>query len=49
MLPAALLGRRPDIVAARWRVEAAGREVDKRARRFTPISIRWSFIILPLA
>ena len=28
VLPAALLGRRPDIVAARWRVEAGGREVD---------------------
>ena len=26
VLPSALLGRRPDIVAARWRVEAAGKQ-----------------------
>ena len=39
VLPAALLGRRPDIVAARWRVEAGGREVDSARARFTPISI----------
>lgn len=35
-LPAELLGRRPDIVAARWRVEAAARQVDVAVARFYP-------------
>jgi outer membrane protein TolC len=28
VLPAELLGRRPDLVAARWRVEAASKNID---------------------
>ncbi len=35
-LPAELLGRRPDLVAARWRAEAAQREVDAARTRFYP-------------
>lgn len=35
-LPAELLGRRPDLVAARWRVEAAGRDIDASKTRFYP-------------
>lgn len=35
-IPAGLLGRRPDIVAARWRVEAAGGEVDAAKAEFYP-------------
>ncbi|MDF0490353.1 efflux transporter outer membrane subunit [Sphingomonas sp. H39-1-10] len=35
-LPAELLGRRPDIVAQRWRVEAASREIDVAKARFYP-------------
>ncbi|GGJ83723.1 efflux transporter outer membrane subunit [Pseudomonas matsuisoli] len=35
-LPAELLGRRPDIVAARWRVEAASRSIDASKARFYP-------------
>lgn len=35
-LPADLLGRRPDIVAARWRVEAAAREVAASKAAFYP-------------
>lgn len=35
-LPAALLGRRPDIVAARWRVEAAQRDIDAAKTGFYP-------------
>ncbi|MFI8483143.1 efflux transporter outer membrane subunit [Pseudomonas sp. NPDC078700] len=35
-LPAELLGRRPDIVAARWRVEAASKNIDASKTRFYP-------------
>lgn len=35
-LPANLLGRRPDLVAARWRVEAAGRSIKAAKARFLP-------------
>lgn len=35
-LPAELLGRRPDIVAARWRVEAAQRDIDAAKASFYP-------------
>lgn len=35
-LPADLLGRRPDLVAARWRVEAAARSIDVAKTRFYP-------------
>ena len=36
VLPSALLGRRPDIVAARWRVEAADRQIDAAKAKFYP-------------
>ena len=35
-LPAELLGRRPDLVAARWRVEAAGKHIAAAKTRFYP-------------
>jgi NodT family efflux transporter outer membrane factor (OMF) lipoprotein len=35
-LPVDLLGRRPDIVANRWRVEAAGRSIDASKANFYP-------------
>jgi len=35
-LPAGLLGRRPDIVAARWRVEAAQHNIDESKAQFYP-------------
>jgi MarR family transcriptional repressor of emrRAB len=35
-LPAGLLGHRPDIVAQRWRVEAAGKEITVAKARFYP-------------
>ncbi|HEX7341951.1 MAG TPA: efflux transporter outer membrane subunit [Rhodanobacteraceae bacterium] len=35
-LPANLLGRRPDLVAARWRVQAAGRDIKAAKARFLP-------------
>jgi NodT family efflux transporter outer membrane factor (OMF) lipoprotein len=35
-LPANLLGQRPDIVAARWRVEAAGHDVANAKAQFYP-------------
>ena len=35
-LPAELIGRRPDIVAARWRVEAARRGIDAAKTQFYP-------------
>ncbi len=43
VLPAELLGRRADIVAARWRVEAARRNIDSAKTEFYPTSIsaRW--------
>ncbi|OQP82800.1 multidrug RND transporter [Xanthomonas phaseoli pv. syngonii LMG 9055] len=36
MLPADLLGRRPDVVAARWRVEAADKDIAVAKTRFYP-------------
>jgi NodT family efflux transporter outer membrane factor (OMF) lipoprotein len=35
-LPADLIGRRPDVVAQRWRVEAARRDVDSAKAQFYP-------------
>ena len=35
-LPAELLGRRPDLVARRWRVEAAGRDIAAAKAQFYP-------------
>ena len=35
-MPAELLGRRPDVVAARWRVEAAGEDIKAARARFLP-------------
>ncbi len=35
-LPADLLGRRPDVVAARWRVEAAGKDIKSAKAKFLP-------------
>ena len=35
-LPAGLLGHRPDIVAQRWRVEAASKDIDVAKARFYP-------------
>ena len=35
-LPADLLGRRPDVVAARWRVEAAGKDIKAARAKFLP-------------
>jgi len=35
-LPADLLGRRPDVVAARWRVEAAGKDIKAAKTKFLP-------------
>jgi NodT family efflux transporter outer membrane factor (OMF) lipoprotein len=35
-LPAELLGRRPDVVAARWRVEAAGKDIKAAKTKFMP-------------
>jgi len=35
-VPAQLLGRRPDVVAQRWRVEAAGKDVKFATTRFYP-------------
>lgn len=36
VLPSELLGHRADVVAARWRVEAASRGIDASAARFRP-------------
>ncbi|MGB3872744.1 MAG: efflux transporter outer membrane subunit [Stenotrophomonas sp.] len=36
VLPSELLGRRPDVVAARWRVEAAGKQIKVAETRFYP-------------
>ncbi|MFJ2367090.1 efflux transporter outer membrane subunit [Pseudomonas sp. NPDC087697] len=35
-LPAELLGRRPDLIAARWRVEAASKNIDAGKTKFYP-------------
>jgi NodT family efflux transporter outer membrane factor (OMF) lipoprotein len=35
-IPAELLGRRPDLVAQRWRVEAAGKDIDSAKAQFYP-------------
>ena len=44
MLPSELLGHRPDVVAARWRVEAASRGIDASKASFKP-SINLSAIV----
>ena len=44
MLPSELLGHRPDVVAARWRVEAASRGIDASKAAFKP-SINLSAIV----
>lgn len=44
MLPSELLGHRPDVVAARWRVEAATRGIDASKAAFKP-SINLSAIV----
>ncbi len=36
VLPAELLGRRPDLIAARWRVEAASKDIAASKTRFYP-------------
>jgi len=36
VLPAELIGRRPDVVAQRWRVEAAARDIDVAKAQFYP-------------
>jgi NodT family efflux transporter outer membrane factor (OMF) lipoprotein len=36
VVPADLIGRRPDIVAARWRIEAAGKGIDVAKAQFYP-------------
>ena len=36
LLPADLIGRRPDVVASRWRVEAASRDADSARAEFYP-------------
>ncbi len=36
LLPAELLGRRPDVVAQRWRVEATGKGIDVAKAKFYP-------------
>ena len=36
VLPADLIGRRPDVVAQRWRVEAARRDIDSAKAQFYP-------------
>jgi NodT family efflux transporter outer membrane factor (OMF) lipoprotein len=43
-LPSDLLGRRPDVVAQRWRVEAARRDIDSAKGQFYP-SINLSALI----
>jgi NodT family efflux transporter outer membrane factor (OMF) lipoprotein len=35
-VPAELIGRRPDIVAQRWRVEASGHDIDNARAQFYP-------------
>jgi NodT family efflux transporter outer membrane factor (OMF) lipoprotein len=35
-LPAALLGHRPDVIAARWRIEAAAKGIDAARAQFYP-------------
>jgi NodT family efflux transporter outer membrane factor (OMF) lipoprotein len=35
-LPAELIGRRPDVVAQRWRIEAAGRDIASAKAQFYP-------------
>lgn len=44
VLPSELLGHRPDVVAARWRVEAASRDIDASKASFKP-SINLSAIV----
>src|SRR5206468_3345331 len=35
-LPAGLLGRRPDLIAQRWRIEAARKDIDAAKAEFYP-------------
>jgi NodT family efflux transporter outer membrane factor (OMF) lipoprotein len=44
VMPSELLGHRPDVVAARWRVEAAGRGIDATKASFKP-SVNLSAIV----
>ena len=44
VLPSELLGHRPDVVAARWRVEAAARGIDEAKAAFRP-SVNLSAIV----
>jgi NodT family efflux transporter outer membrane factor (OMF) lipoprotein len=44
LLPSELLGHRPDVVAARWRVEAAARGIDASKASFKP-SVNLSAIV----
>lgn len=48
-LPAELLGRRPDIVAARWRVQSAQRGIDAAKAQFFPnVNLSATFGLLSL-
>lgn len=43
-VPADLIGRRPDVVAQRWRVEAAGRDIEVARAQFYPNISLLSFV-----
>jgi outer membrane protein TolC len=46
-LPLELISRRPDIVAARWRVEAGQSEIDLAKNQFYPTSISSDLPVYP--